>query len=332
MLTPKTQGTAPPPNAQTTIRTQPFALFSRLATPASATLITSLTAACFFGTLLSGCGSQSHDPQTSQTKIVNGIVIAHEDLAEVVNLTLVTTQGYEGSCTGTFVNDHQVLTAGHCVVGIKAVATQVNGLTVAARSYALHPQYRQTQNSAHDVALLNFPAGTATSYRSIAAFAPTPGQEIAIIGYGNTEVQPYIDIRYHPIYGTYSQGMQTSGADGRKRLGFNTLDRRENGTLVFVGKMSASGKPGDDAAAAQGDSGGPMLAQGADGRWQIVGVTSAGQANLDEQNVRQYESNSGEILVRQGLASVDTVYVDLASSSVRAFLAQNQDPMTPQAH
>ena len=63
---------------------------------------------------LIGCGSAA---QNSETKVTNGREITESTYPSVVLLVMELAEG-QAICTGTFVNDSQVISAGHCVEGL----------------------------------------------------------------------------------------------------------------------------------------------------------------------------------------------------------------------
>lgn len=267
------------------------------------------------------CGSAQE--QDSNTKITNGIVIPASEHPAVVALDLI---GYysSGKCTGTFINDSQVLTAAHCVQNKNYVRTVIDGRTVDATKYTIHPDYSWLPNpekSSADIAIVEFPAGTSSNFIPLASDAPLAGDQIRIVGYGNTKVHNTIDYTISPWGGFYSTGLTTSGGDGQKRLGMNSLDRRENGELVFVGEFETqAGREGVNSGAAQGDSGGPMLVA-VDGTWNLVGVTSMGR--VKDETYTEVRDEDGTVRGKILIGHVETVYVDLSSARAQNFLTRH---------
>lgn len=258
--------------------------------------------------ITTACGSQQ-EPQ-SQTKVTNGLTIGEDQFPSVVLLIMETSEG-QAICTGTFVNDHQVVSAGHCVAGLAPhnpqlvyakVTTAADGshhYRVGARALSLvqNPQYDiNAANGVNgdDLAVINFPANTAPAISRVAQTPPPIGAALTIVGYGNNRT-------------FFENGNLTGEGSGTKRFGVNHIRAKEDGFLTFYGvpESVAGLELGALAASGSGDSGGPMFVGG-----QLVGVTSGG--GLGETS--------------DGLLVNVSHYVDLNSRGSRAFLAANLRP------
>ncbi|RZA25922.1 MAG: trypsin-like serine protease [Proteobacteria bacterium] len=254
----------------------------------------------FLFTLSTACGTSN--PSSSDVKVTNGVAISENVFPSAVLLMLETPEG-QGLCTGTFVNDSQVVTAGHCVEGLSAknpsvfYSTKINGeLTPLAQavSFKRNPRYSiELGVNPNDVAVINFPAGTAPATTPIASQTPRVGTEFTIVGYGN-----------NANYNNASGLLEGSGA-GVKRQGRNTLEAIDNNMLSFVGLTGKETKStyakGELVASGEGDSGGPMFVAG-----KLVGVTSGG----------------GLVKADDGVTDIAiSFYVDLNNAVNKAFLA-----------
>ena len=248
---------------------------------------------------MTACGKD--ESGLADLKVTNGVQITNHEFPSVVLLML------EGRniCTGTFVNDSQIVTAAHCVYGlntnnpdIKIVEPlQSGGRTryiekARALNFVKNPNYRMRDNNGvnhSDLAIINFPMGTSDHDRSIAAIPPEVDQEITIVGYGNN--QNFID----------QNGQQSGKGAGTKRVGTNFVRMLDDGMIVFLGLTEAIGdvERGEFSASGSGDSGGPLFVDG-----QLAGVTSGG-------GVARTESGQ-EISVSK--------YVDLNSEESQDFL------------
>ncbi len=112
----------------------------------------------------------------------------------VVLLVVDTDQGPR-LCTGTFVNDHQLLTAAHSVLAergdhpriyVAKLASDRSQLEIeaAALSVDIHPAL-ETQESLtpeNDLAIVNFPVGSAPSQARIHARSPQNSEPVTLIG------------------------------------------------------------------------------------------------------------------------------------------------------
>lgn len=259
-------------------------------------LLSLFASATFLAGFGVGCGQKSEDQST--LKVTNGRDIVETDFPSVVLLVAFSPEG-ESICTGTFVNDSQVVTAAHCVEGLDktspklAYAKDVGGelaLGAAALSFERHPEYNFAEGvNPKDVAVVNFPANSAPAVSKIAAASPAAGETLTIVGYGNNE--NFID----------EAGKQDGSGAGYKRVGTNKVGNVEDGMIGFVG---VGGKTegldqGELVSSGSGDSGGPLFVKD-----ELAGVTSGGGFSPTE----------------FGLVSV-SLYVDLNSDSVKSFLS-----------
>ncbi|RZA25169.1 MAG: trypsin-like serine protease [Proteobacteria bacterium] len=259
-----------------------------------------LLAPLFLATAVTtACGTGSHE--TSSSKVTNGVAVTGNTYPSTVLLISVTAEG-EGICTGTFVNDSQVVSAGHCVEGLSktspnlVVATEKNGQIVPlarATSWVRNPNYSIAQGvSPYDVSVINFPANTAPAVTPIAAAAPATGEVFTIVGYGNN--QNFMD----------ASGTLNGDGAGTKRAGSNRISEVSGGMISFTGLTGTNDIEGMAAgqyvASGSGDSGGPMFVKG-----KLVGVTSGG----------------GIANTPDGVELAISFYVDLNSSISKQFLS-----------
>lgn len=254
---------------------------------------------------LIACGQANDTAQHSETKVTNGLKAS----AEYPSVVLLQFSAGAGSaiCTGTFVNDAQVVTAAHCVYDLlKAgrsaasmyITTEVAGRSerVNATNLQYHPGYTVVPGklSNHDLAVVTFPANSAPAITNLYPKTPSVGQKFTIVGFGVN------DYRYD------STGEQTGTGSGVKRKGENQIYQVESGMIRFYGVPTASDPliaQGQDAASGSGDSGGPMLIDGA-----LAAVTSGGglaQTTDEEGKPRTLKFSN---------------YVDLNESSNQEFL------------
>lgn len=250
------------------------------------------------------CGSATTEDSTG--KVTNGVVISGSSFPSTVLLIMNSRQG-QSICTGTFVNDSQVVTAGHCVEGLSKtkpnllVATEVNGRTVPfarAISWVRNPTYSFAQGvSPYDMSVITFPANTAPAISPIATEAPKVGEVFTIVGYGNN--QNFIG----------KTGVLDGAGAGVKRAGSNRLSQVSGGMLTFAGLTGTvkveGAEPGQYVASGSGDSGGPMFVNG-----NLVGVTSGG----------------GLSQTQDGTEVAVSLYVDINSTLSKDFLATALKP------
>ncbi len=246
-----------------------------------------------------GCGQKASDQQSS-VKVTNGASITESEYPSVVLLVSLTPQG-ESICTGTFVNDSQVVTAAHCVEGLDAArptiayakedkATGEIGLAAVALNFVRQPAYDFAEGvNPKDIAVVNFPENTAPATSPLATTTPLVGDEMTIVGFGNNE----------NFYDT--TGSQSGSGAGNKRVGKNQVGKiTDDGMIAFVGVPGAVPdlEAGELVGSGSGDSGGPLFVNGA-----LAGVTSGG--GLQESEI--------------GLLSI-SFYVDVNNQVVKPFL------------
>jgi len=194
--------------------------------------------------------------------ITNGAAYAGHPA--VGRLAIQTRGGLREQCTGTLVGAHTVLTAAHCVVDAAQLAFELTlpateaarasqgGAAEAVRRYAVeavkvHPEYRADQPNSPDLALVWLPQAPGVAPLMVGAQAPTLGQPITLVGYGQT-------------------GSATADG-GIKRMTTNAVAAVEPTLLAVVGAAGGRGN------FCLGDSGGPVLAT-VQGQEAVIGVNS----------------------------------------------------------
>lgn len=253
--------------------------------------------------MTSACGKlQSRDE--SHLMITNGIEVSKDEFPSVV-LLLVQSESSQSVCTATFINDHQALTAAHCLLGVDKnrpsifYAQQIqtaDGSRTLVQSKALrfniHPDFNPEladRAQANDLAVIDFPTRSAPGENPIARNSPQEDTAVTIVGFGASKLSDD------------ESGSQTASKPESKRKGSNKISRATDGLLSFTGLIEDDEHLGlgNWSASAKGDSGGPLFVDG-----ELAGVTSGGEIT---------EGPSGNWIAYSH-------YVDLASPDNRKFI------------
>jgi len=174
-----------------------------------------------------------------------------------------------GLCTGTVVADRLVLTAAHCLAGLRADAEievwfgdELDSTNrVPVESYGVHPQFcgectEDIFDYGYVVIAADFtvPGGFILPITTQDEWdqAMVPGREVTLVGYGEDPAVDAID-----------------AGIGVKRKVTTTIRRQTDGGLEFY----AGGMMQDSC---RGDSGGPAFVRVGDGTLRLGGITSRG--------------------------------------------------------
>jgi hypothetical protein len=256
--------------------------------------LTRIATASSFGFLtasamITGCGDHKAMEPKASLKITNGQTTAEDLFPAVVLLILDKPSGQE-ICTGTFVNDYQVITAAHCVADLdlntspvyyasytNEAGEPVYSIEAQAREVNIHPLYEARRNAdqrhdgiqPHDLAVLNFPISTAPATALLGTASPSIDELVTIVGFGDM------------TRSMTSDGNQSGEGAGVKRHGTNTIQGIKDDMLVFTGVSQKDEYLGIGqwVATGAGDSGGPLFHKG-----RLAGVTSGGRLERTTQD------------------------------------------------
>ncbi len=233
--------------------------------------------------------------ETSGIKIQNGVLVPETELSSV---RLIAIQNSNGTrpCTGTFVNDSQLITAAHCVDSPSdawSVPIYVNLGTnpdaqsrwVKAIRFDAHPKYNRRENPVgpFDFGILTLPPNSAPTVSPLQTLRLLPGQLVTIAGYG--------------------QSSPSNASIGKLRKGTNKIAQLRGGVIDTSGTREPILGPEDGTSVSvngEADQGAPLFLEG-----RLAGVDSGGF----------YQSTA------DGTLTFVSRYVNLITCDARDFLA-----------
>ncbi|XP_074600090.1 proclotting enzyme-like [Brevipalpus obovatus] len=194
---------------------------------------------------------------------------------------LINKTGKRTFCGASLISEWYLITAAHCLIGqnhldilirLGAYDFSADGNSDDAKDYEMenfriHERYN-SRSQENDIAMIKLKEKVQIpdSFRPICL--PDGGKtffnrKAIVIGWGSLE--------YGGLLGTKLQQVSVP-------IWNDTACRASyaKNNLNFTDKVYCAGYPEGGRDACQGDSGGPLMIQGAEGRWQLIGIVSFG--------------------------------------------------------
>ena len=226
---------------------------------------------------LAGCGLPTH--QQSQIGVTQVRKALNGEHPSVVKILRREPTQEPVTCTGTFIAPGIILTAAHCggehqvpELEISWENSQGEILTAKPNNFIRHPMYTdKVAIHSNDLAIIviNEPDKNTTLPAPLLGRAPTRGNLVTIVGYGDD----HIEIKDGDI--------QSSGS-GPKRIGHNSIYTvAPSGIVILNGSAIECENLSNTSVTGNGDSGGPLFIDGS-----LAAVTLGGGI-LNETNLQE---------------------------------------------
>ena len=211
--------------------------------------------------------------KSSAFELIDGDVIDYQDFPSVHILYNMESKSF---CTGTFVRQNLMITAGHCIqnpslaktsfVILKPIIVEnkITSFSLVARSidYQMNPEYvdiarlygeSSLKAFLLDIGFVVFPDNTSETYRKI-NFKPIPyGEIIELVGFGKFNRRKQLDLRKRTGTNKIAEEIYHKGfIEIEQVIDYGKVDEEKGDTGVL-----------------SGDSGGPMLHDD-----ELVGIVS----------------------------------------------------------
>ncbi|XP_029643721.1 transmembrane protease serine 12 isoform X2 [Octopus sinensis] len=205
--------------------------------------------------------------------IMGGIKAEQCEFPWIVSLLLIKGRGYF-VCSGTLINDLQVLTAAHCAKDVDKIivsAGSSNRRSMTTFTYVFksgihsHPDYVGPPSFENDIAIINLPSSISDGHCIKPLGIPEKGENISnnciIAGWG---------VSSKNSYGTNQ--LQTA-----KVKAFSQSQCKQHFSRITKQQLCAGSGVRNGAESCRGDSGGPLMCHRvSDNKLVVVGVTSYG--------------------------------------------------------
>ncbi len=251
--------------------------------------------------LVAASACKSGENNASEAKVAGGVVT--QGFPEIHHFEVDSARGRV--CTGVAVSPNTALMAGHCIKqttldsGVVDVETGVRSEKIYAWLAMKGVETMDERYAARDIAVVVFPEGVFATFAPLSR-ASGVQQVVQVVGYGAA--------------GFDGLNAQVRASRGVKRAGKNKLSQIRSGLLVINADVKAIGP--NNAVAASGDSGGPLL----DANGGIIGLAAAMYLLNDKGQIAPLTTDVDgyKVPVAQGAVKAFNFYADINSpASVR---------------
>jgi secreted trypsin-like serine protease len=207
----------------------------------------------------------------SSLKIANGeqcLANSGSDTSAVVRLSILTSEGAVGTCTGTVISPRAVLTAAHCfafdrVSSVRVVVT-TNGVkrSIASSSLSLHPEFRVSPEGVffNDVAVVRVAEALPVVPVDLLSRPREPrvNEEVVVAGYGQRD---------------------SSGGAEEEVVAGRAVVRVVTENHIRIDYREGESHP------CRGDSGGALFVEQDSGQLAVVGVVSQSDPSVPSDRI-----------------------------------------------
>ncbi|XP_041952919.1 chymotrypsin-like elastase family member 2A [Alosa sapidissima] len=222
-----------------------------------------------------GCGNPTFQPVVS--RVVGGDDVRPNSWPWQVSLQYLSGSNYYHTCGGTLISDSWVLTAAHCI-GSRTYRVflgkhnlkedEAGSIAIAPAKIVVHEQW-DSSRIRNDIALIKLQTPVTVSHTIMPACLPEAGHVLDhdfpcyVTGWGRLWTGgPIADILQQALLPV---------------VGHSTCSRYDWWGSLVTTSMTCAGGDGQ-LASCNGDSGGPLNCQSADGSWEVHGVVSFGSS------------------------------------------------------